>query len=69
MKTDAYTKAVLTVIACSLLYFVGRDLGVVPDAHAQSKGPVDVNVVQVAGATISNNGMVSYDAFLPVKVK
>lgn len=69
MKTDGYTKTVLTVIACCLVYLVAKDLSVVPVVHAQSRGPIDVNVVQVAGATISNNGMVSYDAFLPVKVK
>ena len=69
MKVDLYTKTVLTVIACCLLYFVLRDISIVPDVRAQSRGTIDVNVVQVAGATISNNGMVSYDAFLPVKVK
>ncbi len=69
MKADLYTKSVLTVIACCLLYFVMRDISVVPEVRAQSQGTVDVNIVQVAGAKISNNGMVSYDAFLPVKVK
>lgn len=69
MKADFYTKTVLTVIAGCLFYFVVRDLSIVPDVHAQSQGTVDVNIVQVAGAKISNNGMVGYDAFLPVKVK
>jgi hypothetical protein len=69
VKADLYTKTVLTIIACCLLYFVVRDIPVVPDVRAQFQGTVDVNIVQVAGAKISNNGMVSYDAFLPVKVK
>ncbi len=63
MKVDMYTKAMLTVIACCLLYFVARDLSVVQDAHAQSRGVVEVNIVQVAGVRIA-----SYDA-LPVKIK
>ena len=69
MKVDMYTKAMLTVIACCLLYFVAQDLSVVREANAQTRGVVDVNIVQVAGAQISSNGMVSYDAFLPVKAK
>jgi len=52
-----------------LLYFVAKDLSVVPVVHAQSGGPIDVNIVQVAGCDISNKGMTLYDAFLPVKVK
>ena len=69
MKADFYTQTVLTVIACCLLYFVVRDISIVPEVRAQSQGTVDVNIVQVAGAKINSNGMVSYDAFLPVKVK
>lgn len=60
MKTDAYTKVVLTVIACCLLYFVIRDATVVPPAHASTV--VDVNIVKVAGNTI-------YEAAVPVKLK
>ena len=47
MKTDIYTKCVLTVIACCLLYFVARDTSVIQDAHAKSV--MDVNIVQLAG--------------------
>ena len=64
MKTDVYTKTVLTVIACCLLYFVAKDLSVVPVVHARSEGLIDVNIVQIAGRSIS-----TYDAVLPVKVK
>ena len=59
MKVDLYTRTILTVIACCLLYFVVRDLPVVQEAYAQSRGTVDVNIVQVAGAQISSNGMAS----------
>ena len=69
MKVDFYTKAILTVVACCLLYFVARDISVVQEVHAQSRTIMDVNIVQVAGAQISSNGMVSYDGFLPVKAK
>ncbi len=71
MKVDFYTKASLTVIAFCLSYFVVKDISIVPDVRAQSRGVVDVNIVQVAGAQINavNNRIDSYDAFLPVKVK
>jgi hypothetical protein len=68
MKVYFYTRSVLTLIASCLLYFVARDVLVVPDVHAQSQSVVDVNIVQVAGARINNNGMVSYEGFLPVKM-
>lgn len=61
MKTDAYTKSVLTVIACCLLYFVARDASLVGDAHANAV--IDVNIVKVAGNTIS-----TFDG-VPVKLK
>jgi hypothetical protein len=61
MKTDAYTKSVLTVIACCLLYFVAKDISVIPDAHANAV--VDINIVKVAGSTIS-----LYEG-VPVKLK
>ena len=70
MKTDLYTKSILTIIACCLLYIVARDLPLVQNTYAQSRGTVDVNIVQVAGRTFSpNDDMVSYGAYLPVKVK
>lgn len=60
MNTDAYTKSVLTVIACCLLYFVVKDASF-PVAHANAV--VDVNIVKVAGVQIG-----SYEG-VPVKVK
>jgi hypothetical protein len=61
MKTDAYTKCVLTVIACCLLYIVAKDVSVIPNAHANAV--MDVNIVKVAGGVIG-----SYEG-VPVKLK
>ena len=61
MKTDLYTKTILTIIAICLLYFSGRDM-VVP-AYADRKDIVDVNIVAVSGNRIG-----VYDKALPVKV-
>ncbi len=68
MKVDIYTKAVLTVIAGCLLYLVARDAVLIKDALAQSRGPVEVNIVQ-----IDNKPFVAFDVSsskpaLPVKV-
>jgi hypothetical protein len=43
MKTDLYTKAILTIIAICLLYSAGKDM-VVP-AYADRNDVVDVNIV------------------------
>lgn len=45
MKADPYLKAVLTVIATCLLYFVAKDA--IAPAHAQISRPVDENLVSV----------------------
>ena len=58
MNTDVYTKSVLTLIACCLIYFVVKDASF-PVAHANAV--VDVNIVKVAGGRI-------YEG-VPVKVK
>ncbi len=39
MKTDAYTKVVLTVIAVSLVTLVIQNLGIVQEARANSEEP------------------------------
>ena len=61
MKTDLYTKTILTIIAICLLYFAGRDMVVL--AYADRKDIVDVNIVAVSGNRIG-----VYDKALPVKV-
>jgi hypothetical protein len=69
MNIDAYTKIVLTVIAGCLLFMVGRDITLVPAAHAQT-GPqvTDVNIVQIAGAAVSAPANSRFEASLPVTV-
>jgi hypothetical protein len=69
MNIDAYSKIVLTVIAGCLLYMVARDLTIVPAAHAQMQTSVtDVNIVQIAGSTLSAPADSRYEASLPVTV-
>ena len=52
MKPDLYTKAVLTVIAGCLVYFVVQDITPIKEAHAQSGGVVDVNIVKIDGSSV-----------------
>lgn len=52
MKVDFYTKAVLTVIASCLVYFVVKDATPIKEAHAQSEGVVDVNIVKIDGIPV-----------------
>ena len=61
MKTDLYTKNILTIIAVCLLYSAGKDM--VAIAYADRKEIVDVNIVAVSGNRIG-----LYDKALPVKV-
>jgi len=61
MKTDLYTKTILTIIAICLLFIAGRDMVVL--AYADRKDIVDVNIVAVSGNRIG-----VYDKALPVKV-
>ena len=63
MKPDLYTKAVLTVIASCLVYFVAKDVVLIQDAHAQSGGVVDVNIVRIDGSSVRFSS-----AALPVKI-
>ena len=68
MKTDLYTKAILTLIASCLLYIVVKDVALVKDAHAQTGGVANVNIVQIGGRPI-NERELGFDGVLPVKVK
>lgn len=56
MKTDLYTKIVLSIIAVCLVILVFKDNDVVTTAHAlpsvamtQSNSPIDVRIVGVSG--------------------
>jgi hypothetical protein len=69
MQIDAYTRIVLTVIAGCLLYMVGKDLALVPDARAQEGATVTaVNIVEVAGAAITAPRSSRNEVSLPVRV-
>jgi hypothetical protein len=61
MKTDLYTKTILTIIAVCLLFIAGRDMVVL--AYADRNDVVDVNIVAVSGNRIG-----VYDKALPVKI-
>ena len=72
MKTDPYTKTLLTVIAVCLVICVLRDVPLVPPAHAQEalRPPrpmpaevMQVDIVRVAGAPVMR------DAAWPVTVR
>ena len=63
MKVDIYTKAVLTVIASCLVYFVVQDVAPIKEAHAQSGGVIDVNIVKIDGMPVRYSS-----AALPVKM-
>ena len=64
MKPDFYTKAVLTVIASCLVYFVVQDITPIKDAHAESGSVVDVNIVKIDGTPLRYPSSV----VLPVRI-
>jgi len=63
MKVDLYTKSVLTVIASCLVYFVVQDVSPIRDAHAESGGVVDVNIVKIDSTPVRYSS-----AALPVRI-
>jgi hypothetical protein len=63
MEPDLYTKSVLTVIAGCLVYFVVQDVAPIKEAHAQSGGVIDVNIVKIDGTPVHYSS-----AALPVKM-
>ena len=52
MPTDAYTKAVLTVIAACLVILVARGTPLVGTAHADSDKVLAVDLVRVNGRSL-----------------
>ncbi len=69
MKIDAYTRIVLTVIAGCLLYMVGKDLTLVPEARAQDAPVVTaVNIVEISGSPLPAPRDSHFEASLPVRV-
>lgn len=71
MKTDLYTKIVLTIIAIALVGHLVKDVDLVSKAHAaplplevlstQTDGVIDVNIVQINGKDIATTD-------IPVKI-
>jgi len=47
MKTDLYTKIVLTVIAVALIGVVVQNVSLTPTAHAQSDETMNVRIVAI----------------------
>jgi len=69
MKIDAYIRIVLTVIAGCLLYMVGKDLTLVPDARAQDAPAVTaVNIVEIGGSPVASPRDSRFETSLPVRV-
>ena len=66
MKTDTYTKIVLTVIAIALVALVFRDAPLVPQAHAQDDRGDRVIKVQIV--SIDESPTMAWEA-LPVKME
>jgi hypothetical protein len=63
MKTDLYTKSILTVIAACLLSIVFRGTLLIPAAHAEGlQFPTDVNIDEIGGVAVAKSA-------LPVKIK
>jgi hypothetical protein len=70
MKTDLYTKIVLTVIAICLCLIVVKEVPYVSTAFAQNRtDPVPVNIVQIGGKNFGPYQISSYSVALPVKVE
>ena len=51
MKTDRYTKAILTIIALSLIWI---GINVTPSVLANKQDVIDVNIVKVSDRYIGN---------------
>jgi hypothetical protein len=74
MKTDAYTKTILTIIAVCVVILAAKsfDSGLlVSTAHAETKNIMDVNIVQINGQGV-NTGVVSPSingASLPINIQ
>ena len=66
MKTDLYTKIVLTIIAAALVALVCRDYAA--PMQAQGIGPTDVNIVAIKGYRFGALDVSRLEVALPVKV-
>ena len=77
MKTDLYTKTILTIIAVALVILAFQNTNVVPKVHAQeipvraiSSGPIDVNIVSIDGRRpFATNGSLQVTLNSPLEIK
>lgn len=78
MKTDLYTKTMLTIIAFALVILCSRDLNWPMNAHAQDaapakpRGPIEVVIVNSTDKPVKTKMVDCGDDFnyaLPVKLK
>lgn len=73
MKSDLYTKAVLTIIAACLVCIVSRDVGFPPSLRAQEEAQIqrkpvtDVNIVQIDGKKFFQTDVSQFHPALPVQ--
>ena len=78
MKTDLYTKIVLTVIAVFLGVIVFQNISLVPTAQAAAapipdpapakREIVDVNIVQIRGYEVKKRTYASDEGILPIAI-
>ena len=72
MKTDTYTKTVLTIIAVCLMVLVAKSFDgefLVSTAHAQSNGTMmDVNIARIGGFDFKTSSLQN-NAALPVNIE
>lgn len=75
MKTDTYTKVILTIIAVCLSFNVVKDIELAPAAYAtetsrasETTAPMDVRIVDIATYDELNVNLKSVDTYDEVKV-
>ena len=71
MKTDTYTKTVLTIIAVCLIILAAKsfDGSLISTAHAQINGTmVDVNIARIGGFDFKTSSLQN-NASLPVNIE
>ena len=77
MKTDLYTKTILTIIAVALVIIALQNTNAVPKAHAQEipvravgSGPIDVNIVSIDGRQpFAMDGSLQVTSSSPLEIK
>ncbi len=69
MKTDLYTKVILTIIAVCLFCIVVKNTSFVSEAYAEKKtSKIDVNIVEIGGFDLSTTSSMIVPP-LPVKIR